>query len=132
VNRVTGGVRVGVGVRVEGVVDALRDRINAIVEGQAVQIYLAARERWPVRTGRSRSQIFVEDVSAGPVIAHRVGNTSPYARFIRSTKLGEKARAVRMRFVLTRELGDPVRAARRALPGLVAPVVRELLEGGDG
>ncbi len=131
-NRVTGGVRVGVGVRVGSVVDALRDRVNAIVEGQAVQIYLAARERWPVRTGRSRNQIFVEDVSAGPVIAHRVGNTSPYARFIRSTKLGEKARAVRMRFVLTRELGDPVRAARRALPGLVAPVVRELLEGGDG
>lgn len=129
-NRVTGGVRVGIGADVQ--IEELRDRLHDVVEARSLAIYMAARARWPVRTGRSRDAIIAEDISAGPRVAYRVGNESPAARFIRSTKIGRERGATRLRYALTVELGNPVRAAKKELPREIAPIVREVLERGDG
>lgn len=110
----------------------LRRRMVALTREEAEAIYARARERWPVRTGRSREGLFIEDRSTPDVIDWRLGNSVDYARFVRSTKLGRKLDGTRRRAVLTVELGDPIRAARKRLVTRGAAAAVAVVEGRDG
>lgn len=109
------------------IIRAVRDRIGELVTGDAEAVIARARVRWPVRTGRSAKGLFLTDVSGGSVVAFRLGNSVPYARFIQSMKVGKKNEGI-WRPVMTRELGDPVRAARRTLPPRAADVAAAVVE----
>jgi hypothetical protein len=118
--------------QVPQLVAELRRRLTPLTEDEARAIYDRARERWPVRTGRSREGLFLRDVSEGDVVAWQVGNDVDYARFVKSTKLGRKLDAVRRRAALTEELGNPVRLARKRLVTRGAAVTVAVLEGRGG
>jgi hypothetical protein len=104
----------------------VRARLIPLVTDDAARIYSEAEARWPVRTGKSKAGLFLRDESSGDLIVIRIGNTVDYARFIRSLKVGTKS-AGDWRPVLTRELGDPVRASRRTLPSRAADVAAAAL-----
>lgn len=106
----------------------VREELTAEVTAEAERIFSEAEARWPVRTGRSRDGLYLRDDSTPTTIIIRIGNSVDYARFIRSAKLGSKP-GPSFRPVLTRELGDPVRAARKALPQRAADVVAAVIEG---
>ncbi len=104
----------------------VRARLVPLVTDDAQRIYADAEARWPVRTGRSKAGLFLRDESSGELIVIKLGNSVDYARFIRSLKVGTKS-AGDWRPVLTRELGDPVRASRRTLPSRAADVAAAAL-----
>lgn len=109
-----------------GLSQAVRGRLMLLVEKTALDIFERAEERWPVRTGKSRAGLFMREHMVGSVVLYQLGNTVDYARFIRSLKVGTKS-AGDWRPVLTRELGDPVRASRRTLPSRAADVAAAAL-----
>lgn len=109
-------------------VAAIRDRVAALVTDDAAAIFAQAEDRWPVRTGKSKRGLYLRDESAGSLIVVRIGNSVDYARFIKSLKVGPKP-GPDWRPVLTRELGDPVRAARRTLAPRAADVAASVLSG---
>ena len=102
----------------------IRARVTQLVATDASTIYQEADSRWPIRTGRSKAALFSRDESGGAVF--RLGCGVDYARFIKSLKVGKKS-AGEWRHVLTRELGDPVRAARRTLGPRAAEIAAEVL-----
>lgn len=106
----------------------VREELTDEVTAEAERILAEAEARWPIRTGRSRDGLYLRDDSAAATIILRIGNSVDYARFIRSAKMGRKP-SPNFRPVLTRELGDPVRAARKALPQRAADVVAAVIEG---
>jgi hypothetical protein len=105
----------------------VREAVAADVQAEAERIFTAADDRWPVRTGKSKAGLYMRDDSTATMIVIRIGNTVDYARFIKSAKLGAKP-GPSFRPVLTRELGDPVRAARKTLPARAAELAAEALE----
>lgn len=109
-------------------VAAIRDRVAWLIEADATRIFEQAEERWPVRTGKSKRGLVLEDGRMGSLIVFRIRNTVDYARFIKSLKVGPKP-GPDWRPVLTRELGDPVRAARRTLAPRAADVAASVLSG---
>lgn len=111
----------------ELIIRAVRQRVGELVSGDAEGIFARAQVRWPVRTGKSARGLFLTDVSTGSVVGFRLGNSVRYARFIKSMKVG-KVMGPDWRPVLTRELGDPVRAARRTLPPRAADVAAAVVE----
>jgi hypothetical protein len=124
---VSGAIITGPLARPELIIRAVRDRVGQLVTGDAEEVIARARVRWPVRTGKSAKGLFLTDVSAGSVVGYRLGNSVPYARFIQSMKVGKKNEGI-WRPVMTRELGDPVRAARRTLPPRAAEVAAAVVE----
>ena len=106
----------------------VREALTAHMETVAVGIYEAALETWPIRTGRSRDGLFIRDDSNGSLLFWRIGNTVEYARYIKSVKLGKKIGKV-FRPVMTRDLGDPVRLARKTLPAQAAELAAAAIEG---
>lgn len=105
----------------------VRAKLTTFMEGEAVRIYEGALETWPIRTGKSRAGLFIRDDSAGSLLFWKIGNTVEYARYIKSVKIG-KAIGKSFRPVMTRDLGDPVRAARKAIPERAAELAAEALE----
>jgi hypothetical protein len=105
----------------------VREKLTAFMEGEAVRIYEDALDTWPIRTGKSRAGLFIRDDSAGSLLFWRIGNTVEYARYIKSVKLGKKI-GPSFRPVMTRDLGDPVRLARKTLPARAADLAAEALE----
>jgi hypothetical protein len=111
-----------------GLTAVVAERLKGLVMDDAQTIFDDARESLPVRTGRSRDGLFLRDDSAGTMIVMRIGNTVDYARFSQSGKRGTTpTRGVRS--VLTRDLGDPVRAARRTLATRAAAAAAQALDG---
>jgi hypothetical protein len=104
----------------------IRARVTQLVATDASTIYQEADSRWPIRTGRSKAALFSRDESGGALVVFRLGCGVDYARFIKSLKVGKKS-AGEWRHVLTRELGDPVRAARRTLGPRAAEIAAEVL-----
>lgn len=104
----------------------IRTRVTQLVATDATTIYQQADSRWPIRTGKSKAALFSRDESSGSLVVFRLGCGIDYARFIRSLKVGKKS-AGDFRPVLTRELGDPVRAARRTLGLRAADIAAEVL-----
>lgn len=104
----------------------IRGRVTQLVASDAQSIYESADSRWPIRTGKSKAALFSRDESSGSLVVWRLGCGVDYARFIRSLKVGRK-NAGDWRPVLTRELGDPVRAARRTLGPRAADIAADVL-----
>ena len=111
---------------------AVRERLRDHVIDVGAEIFERARERWPIRTGKSREGLYLREESGGMLIFVRLGNSVPYARFVRSMKIGRR-KGPDYRPAMTRELGDPVREAKRELPAraaaITADVVQEVLGG---
>jgi len=106
----------------------VRAKAAAMLTDDAARIFKDAQDRWPIKTGASRAALFVRDESTATMIVIRIGNTAPYAKFIKSAKIG-RGPGPSFRWAMTRELGDPVRAVRKTLPARVAELAGAILEG---
>lgn len=106
----------------------LRERLADLTERHAVELHAEAVAKAPVRTGKYRDSLEVQDQTAGPVISFRVWSRLAYARFIRSSKTGEQ-RSRTFRAVFTEDLGKPARARRGRLATEAAQVAVEVLNG---
>jgi hypothetical protein len=106
----------------------LQDRLRSITETAAVELHKTAVERAPVRTGKYRASLEVQDQSQGPIISFRVWSKVAYARFIRSAKVGDQ-RQRSFRAVFTEDLGKPAKVARAKLVNDAAQVAVEVLNG---
>ena len=134
--RVTGGTRSLTGIldNVDPLIDRIRGRVQLIVDDTTGQIARNARAVAPVRSGALRDGL-VDRAEPGPPdqIRRSVGVTGPagaYARFVISSKIGERKHATRPRYFYTTDLGDPVRASRQ--PMAAAIVAAAMQEGDDG
>lgn len=107
---------------------ALRDRLVSLTEGHAIELHAEAVAKAPVRTGKYRDSLEVQDQTAGPIISFRVWSRVAYARFIRSSKTGEQ-RSRTFRAVFTEDLGKPARARRGRLAREAAQAAIEVLRG---
>ena len=95
------------------------DRVSA-------EILSAARAQWPVRSGNSRDAWRV-DLRVQPgvyAVEAFLNNPNDYVRYIRSTKVGRKNDATRIRSPLVTLVRVPARERekelKRVLPGIVA------------
>jgi hypothetical protein len=111
-----------------GIARDIRDRALRLVEDEGRTIFDAARDRWPVRTGRSRDGLTFERAEVGSLIYVRIRNGVDYARFIKSAKIGE-AKGPSFRHAMTIELGNPIRAARKGMTQQVKDMVAAALSG---
>lgn len=57
--------------------------VHRVVETELAALQTAARDRWPVRTGRSRDALSVRVVESGGVVVGELRNSAPYAGYIR-------------------------------------------------
>lgn len=112
----------------DGMRDRLRAQITTLAETASVQLHESAKSKAPVRTGKYRDSLIVEDRSDGARVSFRVWSKVVYARFIRSAKQGDK-RTRSFRAVFTEDLGKPARAARAKLLTDAAQVAVEVLSG---
>tara|TARA_Y100001938_G_scaffold36392_1_gene50176 strand:+ start:139 stop:555 length:417 start_codon:yes stop_codon:yes gene_type:complete len=134
--RVPGGTRSLTGIldKVDPLIDRIRGRVQLIVDDTTGQIARNARAVAPVRSGALRDGL-VDRAEPGPPdqIRRSVGVTGPagaYARFVISSKIGERKHATRARYFYTRDLGDPVRASRQPMAAaIVAAAIQEVDNG---
>ena len=134
--RVPGGTRSLTGIldNVDPLIDRIRGRVQLIVDDTTGQIARNARAVAPVRSGALRDGL-VDRAEPGPPdqIRRSVGVTGPagaYARFVISSKIGERKHATRARYFYTRDLGDPVRASRQPMAAaIVAAAIQEVDNG---
>lgn len=107
------------------------------LEKAADQVLVDARKAWPVRTGDSRDGFFTTLTIHGHgwELTVSIMNRYEYTRYIRSTKLGKRRDATRIRSPSSVHVVRPSRkAARRlakhVLPGLLKSILeREVLDG---
>lgn len=134
--RVPGGTRSLTGIldNPAPLIDRVRGRVEAVVEQTTSRIVRDARAAAPVRSGALRDGL-VDRAEPGPPdqIRRSVGVTGPagaYARFVISSKIGERKHATRPRYFYTRDLGDPVRASRQPMAAaIVAAAMQEVDDG---
>tara|TARA_R100001443_G_scaffold80444_2_gene87482 strand:- start:1788 stop:2204 length:417 start_codon:yes stop_codon:yes gene_type:complete len=134
--RVPGGTRSLTGIldNPAPLIDRIRGRVQLIVDDTTGQIARNARAVAPVRSGALRDGL-VDRAEPGPPdqIRRSVGVTGPagaYARFVISSKLGERKHATRPRYFYTTDLGDPVRASRQPMAAaIVAAAIQEVDNG---
>lgn len=114
----------------ERIREVVRRVAREITRVEAEAIADAARETWPVRTGRSLAGIVAEERPIPDGVRWVVGDTVPYARFIRSTKAGRRLDAVRLRYPYTVSIGMPARTAgRRIAQRVVQQAAAEVTRG---
>ena len=134
--RVTGGTRSLTGIldNVDPLIDRIRGRVQLIVDDTTGQIARNARAVAPVRSGALRDGL-VDRAEPGPPdqIRRSVGVTGPagaYARFVISSKIGERKHATRPRYFYTTDLGDPVRASRQPMAAAIVAAAMQEVDNG--
>jgi hypothetical protein len=115
---------------------AVRDALGPVsdeLDRQAARIHADEIEpNWPVKTGDSLSKwervlrIQPESFEVEVVFSH------PYrwVRYLRSTKVGERENATRVRSPLSTHVRTPVRAAKRELKKILPGLIARALESG--
>lgn len=112
----------------DAAIESVRRALEARVSHHIKTVYEEARDKWPIKTGNSLEALFWEFEWRGPsFFVGRVGNRAKYARFIRSNKVGRKARAVGTRAVLIEDVAKPTRSAQKELIAESAEVVGKAL-----
>ena len=109
----------------------IRAAVEPVVQQQAETLAADARARAPVRTGAYRDSLAVVTADAGPDVLARRVVAVPYARFLRTSKIGAKTGATRLRYVLTEDLGRPFREGKRARASAIVAAARRGLNGRD-
>lgn len=115
-------------------IERIRGAVDVIVSDTTGQIATDARAAAPVLTGRLRDGL-IDRAEPGPPdqIRRSVGVVGPagsYARFVISSKVGQRKHATVARYFYTAELGTPTRAAREPMAAaIVAVAIREIEHG---
>lgn len=139
-------IRVGKGrsaITIDGpIADGLEQELRAILgplavkmDQEAIQIMEDAQAEWPVESGKSRDAFStVLTVVPGTFqIEVSILNKAPYTRYIKSTKVGKKEDATRIRSPLQKLVVKPSRAVtkrlKKELPLILAKALNNDLEG---
>jgi len=134
--RVPGGTRSLTGLldNADPLIERIRGRVQSVVEDTTGQIVRNARAVAPVRSGALRDGL-VDRAEPGPPDQIRrsvgvTGTAGAYARFVISSKIGERKHATTPRYFYTHDLGDPVRASRQPMAAaIVAAAIQEVDNG---
>lgn len=121
------------GALADDLTDRLRQHIGPLVdrvEDAAAKVQRQAERTWPQKTGKSRRGFRrVLTISAdGMRFEVTILNRERYTKYIRSTKLGTRRDATRLRSPLQAEIIKPSRAETRALRKVLPQMLAELLE----
>ena len=115
-------------------IERIRGAVDVIVSDTTGQIASDARAAAPVLTGRLRDGL-IDRAEPGPPdqIRRSVGVVGPagsYARFVISSKVGQRKHATVARYFYTTELGTPTRAAREPMAAAIVAVAIQEVENG--
>lgn len=126
---ITGPLAEDLSNQVRGLLGPVGDELQFAADGV---LHQHVRKEWPVKSGASRDawttalrvhpgELRVEVVMVNPL---------KYARYIRSTKVGRRADATRLRNVLQAVVRKPARQATRELAGRLPQVLGAAIQKG--
>ena len=128
---ITGALADGIERELRGILGPVADELDR----EADAILDRLEDEWPVKTGRS-AEAWTKTLRVQPgsfEVDVAIANPFRYVRYIKSSKVGAKDDATRVRSPLTTLVRRPARAAtkrlRDTLPPILAKHLQEVLDG---